>query len=54
MIPHMINCLVASAFTQEQKSNLKFERNNELTFIVILIDIDIFPHIAQPYYSTAK
>ena len=35
-----INRLVSSTFTQEQKSNLKFERNNELTFIVIIIDID--------------
>ena len=40
MIPHMINCLLSSTFTQEQKSNLKFERNNDLTFIVIIIDID--------------
>ena len=57
MIPHMINRLVSSTFTQEQKSNLTFERNNDLTFIVIIIDIDwyekcyrdnIFGRIAQP------
>ena len=62
-IRHMIDRLVSSTFTQEQKSNLKFERNNDLTFTVIVStsyrDIDryenlyrdnIFAHIAQPYY----
>ena len=57
MIPHMINRLVSSSFTQEQKSNLTFERNNDFKFIVIIIDIDwyekcyrdnIFGRIAQP------
>ena len=37
MMPHIINHLVSSTFTQEQKSVLKFERNNDLTFIVIII-----------------
>ena len=41
MIPLMINRLLSSTFTQEQKSNLKFERNNDLTFIVVIIDIDL-------------
>ncbi len=39
----------------EQKSGFKFERNKDLTFIAIIIDIDkndrdnFFGHIAQPY-----
>ena len=40
MIPHMINPLVSSTFTQKQKPDFKFERNNDLTFIVMIIDID--------------
>ena len=49
--------LISSTFIQEQKSDFKFERNNDLIFIVIIIDIDwyekwygddIFGHIAQP------
>ncbi len=46
-----------SFFTLEQKSVFKLERNKDLTFIVIIIDIDwyeknyrdnFFAHIAQP------
>ncbi len=42
----------------EQKSSFKHERNKDLTFIVIIIDIDLYEnnyrdnflgHIAQPY-----
>ena len=40
MTPHMINRLLSSTFTPEQTSNLKFERNNNLTFVVIIIYID--------------
>ena len=40
MILHIVNRLVSSTFTQEQKSDFKFERNNDLTFIVIITDID--------------
>ena len=32
MIPHMINHLVSSAFAEEQKSDFKFELNNDLTW----------------------
>ncbi len=35
-----INCLVSTTFTLEQKSDFKLERNKDLTFIVIIIDID--------------
>ena len=59
MIPHMINRLLSSTFSQEQTLDFKFENNNDLTFIVIIIDIDwcekvyrdnilTFGHIAQP------
>ncbi len=49
-------CLVSITFTVEQKSGFKLERNKDLTFIVIIIDIDLyetkysdfFAHIAQP------
>ncbi len=53
-----INGLVSKTFTLEQKSGFKLERNKDLTFIVIIIDIDwyennyrdnFFGHIAQPY-----
>ncbi len=53
-----INGLVPTTFTLEQKSVFKLERNKDLTFIVIIIDIDwyeknyldnSFGHIAQPY-----
>ena len=40
MIPHMINRLVSSTFTQEQTSDFTFERNNDFTSIMIIIDID--------------
>ncbi len=35
-----INGLVCKTFTLEQKSGFKLERNKDLTFIVIIIDID--------------
>ncbi len=35
-----INGLVSTTFTLEQKSIFKLERNKDLTFIVIIIDID--------------
>ncbi len=53
-----MNGLVSKTFTLEQKSGFKLERNKDLTFIVIIIDIDwyennyrdnFFGHIAQPY-----
>ncbi len=53
-----MNGLVSTTFTLEQKSGFKLERNKDLTFIVIIIDIDwyektyrdhFFGHIAQPY-----
>ncbi len=53
-----INGLVSTTFTLEQNSGFKLERNKDLTFIVIIIDIDwyeknyrdnFFGHIAQPY-----
>ncbi len=53
-----MNGLVSTTFTLEQKSGFKLERNKDLTFIVIIIDIDwyektycdnILGHIAQPY-----
>ena len=34
----------ATTFTQEQKSVFKLERNNDVTVIVIIIDIDPFEH----------
>ncbi len=49
---------VSTTFSLEQKSGFKFERNKDLTFIVIIIDIDWYGknnrdnslgHIAQPY-----
>ena len=55
MIPHTINRLLSAAFTQEQTSDFKL-RNNDLTFILIIMDIDryekvyrdnIFVHIAR-------
>ncbi len=53
-----MNGLVSTTFTLEQKSGFKLEINKDLTFIVIIIDIDwyektyrdnILGHIAQPY-----
>ncbi len=53
-----MNGLVSTTFTLEQNSGFKLERNKDLTFIVIIIDIDwyeknyrdnFFGHIAQPY-----
>ncbi len=53
-----INGLVSTTLTLEQKSGFKLERNKDLTFIVIIIDIDRYEnnyhdnflgHIAQPY-----
>ncbi len=53
-----MNGLVSKTFTLEQKSGFKLERNKDLTFIVIIIDIDKYAktlscsflgHIAQPY-----
>ncbi len=50
--------LVSTTFTLEQKSGFKLERNKDLIFIVIIIDIDRYEknysdnfwgHIAQPY-----
>ncbi len=35
-----MNGLVSTTFSLEQKSGFKFERNKDLTFIVIIIDID--------------
>ncbi len=52
-----MNGLVSTTFTLEQNSGFKLERNKDLTFIVIIIDIDwyeknyrdnFFGHIAQP------
>ncbi len=36
-----INGLVSTTFTLEQKSIFKLERNKDLTFIVIIIDIEL-------------
>ncbi len=53
-----MNGLVSKTFTLEQTSGFKLERNKDLTFIVIIIDIDWYEnnyrdnflgHIAQPY-----
>ncbi len=53
-----MNGLVSTTLTLEQKSVFKLERNKDLTFIVIIIDIDWYEknyrdhflgHIAQPY-----
>ncbi len=53
-----MNGLVSKTFTLEQKSGFKLERYKDLTFIVIIIDIDWYEnnyrdnflgHIAQPY-----
>ncbi len=53
-----MNGLVSTTLTLEQKSVFKLERNKDLTFIVIIIDIDQYEnnyrdnflgHIAQPY-----
>ncbi len=58
-----INGLVSKTFTLEQKSEFKLERNKDLTFIVIIIDIDRYEnnyrdnflgHIAQPYYTDTR
>ncbi len=55
-----INDLVSKIFTLEQKSGFKLEINKDLTFIVIIIDIDWYEnnyrdnylgHIAQPYFK---
>ncbi len=55
-----INGLVSKTFTLEQKSGFKLERNKDLTFIVIIIDIDWYEnnyrdnflgHIAQPWIT---
>ncbi len=35
-----MNGLVSTTFSLEQKSGFKFEKNKDLTFIVIIIDID--------------
>ncbi len=52
--------MVSTTFTLEQKSIFKLERNKDLTFIMIIIDIDwyeknyrdnFFGHIAQPYIN---
>ncbi len=52
-----INGLVSTTFTFEQKSGFKLERNKDLTFIVIIIDIDLYEknycdnflgHISKP------
>ncbi len=52
-----INGLVSTTLTFEQKSGFKLERNKDLTFIVIIIDIDWYEkdyrdhflgHIAKP------
>ncbi len=52
-----MNGLVSKTFTLEQKYGFKLERNKDLTFIVIIIDIDWYEnnyrdnfwgHIAQP------
>ncbi len=52
-----MNGLVSTNFTLEQKSGFKLERNTNLAFIVIIIDIDwyeknyrdtLLGHIAQP------
>ncbi len=52
-----INGLVSTTFTFKQKSGFKLERNKDLTFIVIIIDIDWYEkdyrdnflgHIAKP------
>ncbi len=52
-----INGLVSINFTLEQKSGFKLERNTDLAFIVIIMDIDwyeknyrdtLLGHIAQP------
>ncbi len=54
-----MNGLVSKTFTLEQKYGFKLERNKDLTFIVIIIDIDWYEnnyrdnfwgHIAQPYW----
>ncbi len=37
-----INGLISTTFTLEQKSGFKLERNKDLTFIVIIIDIDLY------------
>ncbi len=37
---NVIKGLVSTTFTLEQKSGFKLERNKDLTFIVIIIDID--------------
>ena len=60
MILHIINCLVSSTVTQKQKLDFTFERNNDFTFIRMIIDIDcyvivnILGHIAQPYVLCAQ
>ncbi len=50
-----MNGLVSTTFNLEQNAGFKLERNKDLTFIVIIIDIDeknyrdnFFGHIAQP------
>ncbi len=37
-----INGLVSTTFTFEQKSGFKLEKNKDFTFIVIIIDIDLY------------
>ncbi len=58
-----MNGLVSTTFTLEQKSVFKLERNKDLTFIVIIIDIDWYEkkyrdnflgHIAQPYLNATS
>ncbi len=40
-----MNGLVSTTFTLEQKSGFKLEINKDLTFIVIIIDIDWYEKI---------
>ncbi len=37
-----MNGLVSTTFTLEQKSGFKLENNKDLTFTVIIIDIDLY------------
>ncbi len=57
MLLRKINGMVCTTLILEQNSGFKLERNKDLTFIVIIIDIDwyeknyrdnFFGHIAQP------
>ncbi len=55
-----MNGLVSTTFSWEQKSGFTFEINKDLTFIMIIIDIDWYlkkyrdnflGHITQPYIT---